>query len=251
MKGRKQSRLSKLNEVLVLLYFFGGGLLFSFLAAGITEKLCLPIIAANIVLVIMYKISLKTGRLKVPLNILRCIIILMLAVVFVSPFIGLGFSKNKAFYPVKRAVFGYGVRGGRNMDIFLPKRLPDECDRYYFCTQLLFPAQDYSPHACLVVSCDRGSIREYADTAVKNGFEKEQRDCTFEEYLQEKNIKTDELSNDPELKVRVMHDYLNLPYYVFDSDSRGLTSDTEVYYCKASGSGCALDENSGIMIFWS
>ena len=144
---KQESPFTNANRLVAVMLFFSWA--FFILTIGITAMLFFPFVLANLLLAVFYKLRTKSRFFSYGVYVLRATVILILFVQLASPVIGLGFSENKAIYPIKRAVFGYGFQSGEYMDTFLPKMLPEKCDNYYFRTQLIFPAQDYHPGAYL------------------------------------------------------------------------------------------------------
>ena len=253
--SNKMSKLGKLNRIVLAVYFLSGGPVWSMMVRGVTARLILPIIGVNALLAIVYYISRKKGGLRKPLIILRCAAVLVTSVIYIAPVIGLGFNHNKVLYPVKRAVFGYGVRSGRNMEFFLPKKLPDECDSYYFRTQLIFPAQDYHPGAYLAFHCDEKYFSEYIDFAERNGFEKQTREESLDEYISKYigNAESIEDIGDDSMP-EVIARYVGIPLYAFyavrEEHRSMLTTDSEMYHNNDAGVSCVFDKTSGLMLFW-
>ena len=176
----------------------------------------------------------------------------MVIVIFGSPIIGMSFSETPFMYKAKRAVFGYGVRSGANMDTFLPKDIPDNCDNYYFRTQPCFVAQDYHPNAYLAYHCDDSCFPEYMAVAGRIG-EKHEKELTFEQFLSESRIGSIE-EWDGKQKSLVIGHYHNIPPHVIsmlkDEHRNMLTPSSEVYNNFGSG-GCIFDRTTGLMVFWA
>ena len=250
---QKKTGFALLNSVLAAAFFFGGGIIFLIATIGISGALFFPSVIVNIILAILYKNYKKTGRFRLPVIICRVTAILMVIVIFGSPIIGMSFSETPFMYKAKRAVFGYGVRSGENMDTFLPKDIPDNCDNYYFRTQLCFVAQDYHPNAYLAFHCDDSCFPEYMAAAERIG-EKYENKLTFEQFISEKcNLESIE-GLDVVQKAFVIGRYHNIPSHVIsmlkDEHRNMLTPSAEVYNNFCSG-GCIFDRTTGLMIFWA
>ena len=249
---QKKTGFALLNPVLAVSFFFGG-IIFLIATIGITIMLLLPFIIVNAALAVFYGIYRKNGAMKVPVIIFRVTAVLMVVVIFGSPIIGMSFSETPFMYKAKRAVFGYGVRSGANMNTFLPKNIPDNCDNYYFRTQLCFVAQDYHPNAYLAFHCDDSCFPEYMASAERIG-EKYEKKLTFEQFISEKcNLESIEGLN-VEQKAFVIGRYHNIPSHVTsmleDKHRNMLTPSAEVYNNFGSG-GCIFDRTTGLMIFWA
>lgn len=249
---QKKTGFALLNAVIVAAFFLGGGIIFLLATIGITDMLFLPFVIVNAALGILYNIYKKNGTLKVPVIVCRVLAILMLIVLFGSPIIGVNFKDKKVMYPVKRAIFGYGVRVGDDWKKVLPDKLPKECDEYFFRTELCMVAQDYRPYAYLVIQCDEKYFQEYIDNAENHSFTKYENEKTFEDLLFESGFVEEDLNNryiaDP-----VKEKYLNIPGHVLtwlsDEQILELSTETEVYLLDSFG--CAFDKKSGLMIFWA
>lgn len=249
---QKKTGFALLNSVLAVSFFFGG-IIFLIATIGITAMLLLPFIIVNAALAVFYGIYRKNGAMKVPVIFCRVTAILMVIVIFGSPIIGMSFSETPFMYKAKRAIFGYGVRSGANMDTFLPKDIPDNCDNYYFRTQLCFVAQDYHHNAYLAFHCDDSCFPEYMAAAERIG-EKYVNKLTFEQFISEKcNLESIE-GLDVEQKAFVIGRYHNIPPHVIsmlkDEHRNMLTPSAEVYNNFGPG-GCVFDRTTGLMIFWA
>jgi hypothetical protein len=249
---QKKTGFALLNSVLIAAFFLGGGIIFLLATVGITEMLFLPFFIVNAALGILYGIYRKNGAMKVPVIICRVLAIVMVIVLFGSPIIGANFKDNKVMYPVKRAIFGYGVRAGDDWKKVLPDKLPAECDEYFFRTELCMLAQDYHPYAYLVFRCDEKYFREYINNAEDHGFTKYENEKPFEDFLFESGYAEEDL-NDRCIADSVKGKYLNIPGHVLmwlsDEQILELSTETEVYLLGSFG--CAFDKESGLMIFWS
>ena len=249
---QKKTGFALLNSVLAVSFFLGG-IIFLIATIGITAMLLLPFIIVNAALAVFYGIYRKNGAMKVPVIFCRVTAILMVIVIFGSPIIGMSFSETPFMYKAKRAIFGYGVRSGENMDTFLPKDIPDNCDNYYFRTQLCFVAQDYHPNAYLAFHCDDSCFPEYMAAAERIG-EKYEKELTFEQFISEKcNLESIE-GLDVEQKAFVIGRYHNIPPHVIsmlkDEHRNMLTPSAEVYNNFGPGR-CIFDRTTGLMVFWA
>lgn len=249
----KRSVYFYINVLFVLFFFFLGGCFLLFAANGITGILLLPFLAANFFLVSLFRKNRKDGTFRVPLIIVRIITILFAVIIFVSPIIGVSFKNNKLFYPVKRAVFGYGVRSDSEWKKILPQHLPDNCDEYFFRTEMSVPAQDYHPYAYLVMRCDKEQIKEYISKAKANGLENIKNVKTFSEYNFDNKTDIELYEQDINYHVTVISDFLSIPYHVFIwlSDEQKLELSTDAVVYKSGRFGCAFDESSGLCLFWA
>ena len=249
---QKKTGFALLNSVLAYVFIFGGGMIFVIATIGISGALFFPSVIVNVILAILYNNYKKNGHFRLPVIIFRVTAILMVIVIFGSPIIGMSFSETPFMYKAKRAVFGYGVRSGENMDTFLPKDIPDNCDNYYFRTQLCFVAQDYHPNAYLAFHCDDSCFPEYMAVAERIG-EKYEKELTFEQFLSESRIGSIE-EWDGEQKALVIGHYYNIPPHVIsmlkDEHRNMLTPSAEVYNNFGSG-GCIFDRTTGLMVFWA
>ncbi|WP_028520487.1 hypothetical protein [Ruminococcus flavefaciens] len=252
-KARAKRSVYFYINVLFVLFFFLGGCFLLFAANGITAILLLPFLAANFFLVILFRKNRKDGTFRAPLIIVRIITILFAVIIFAAPILGVSFKNNKLFYPVKRAIFGYGIRSDIEWKKILPKHLPDNCDEYFFRTEMSFPAQDYHPYAYLIFRTDDQQIKEYIIEAENKGLEHIKNEKTFSEHIFENKTDIELYEQDIDYHVTVNSDYLSIPRHVFIwlSDEQKLELSTEAVVFVNGSYGCAFDESSGLCLFWS
>ena len=243
---KKMSGFGLLNAILVIGFFFLGGILLVLSTAGITSILIIPSIIVNALLAFFYERYKQNGTMKVPMIVSRCIAVLMFVIVFGSPFIGGGFTYTPSMYSMKRTVFVYGVRPSASA--VLPRKLPKNVSEYFFRTGLQVPAQDYHPYADLVFRCDGNSLSEYGENAEINGLEKHSPETTLKEYLGE----DDNIMNDEVQLSYLLAKYTDVPkdllYHLECEDMLRFAENAEVY--RSSGAGCAFDRTTGYVIIW-
>ncbi|MGN0606770.1 MAG: hypothetical protein ACI4JM_09640 [Oscillospiraceae bacterium] len=112
---------------------------------------------SNTLLLRLYETFGKRGKLRKTINFLRVIAVCILSVMIILPYILLGFEKNKMLYPVKKWLFDYGVFKVE----FMPDKLPEICDDYYFRQKGSSIAQDYHAGEYLVFRTDYNTLSEY------------------------------------------------------------------------------------------
>ncbi|MBP3268238.1 MAG: hypothetical protein J6M07_07960 [Ruminococcus sp.] len=251
-KKKTASGFILLNILIVIAFIVTCGPLWLLTTAGITLFLIIPHMVSTALCPLFYEHFKKKGTKRVPLRICRCVSVLTLFIMYISPIIGAGFTDSKSMYLPKREVFVFGVRSSAAN--VLPHKLPKDASEYYFRTGLQLAAQDYHPHADLLFRCGTESIDSLISEAESRGMAKMSEGSPEgfkelfggdEEY--EKQILSDKVS-----LVSVTCKYLNIPdmaLYKLDTDSIRHLAEHGV--CYGSGSqGCAFDRETGYAVYW-
>lgn len=214
----------------------------------------------NLLIVIFYLIYRESGKLKLPLNILRVVTVLTIAVSLIPTAILIKFTDNKEMYSVKRQIFTNGVRyeGGRETTLErFPEQLPENIEDYFFHTDINKIAPDYVDMAFLSFRTDKAAIEQFEAECKKNGYKSTDLNKEFERYVDK------EKENIEYLDDKEMISYLKQEFYI----KQGLTYDTfkyldaeiqaeilgntVLYTCEGKvPHGCAFNYDSGLVIIW-
>lgn len=247
------------NIVMFFVLAFTGFMnLFSF--NQIAFSLTIPFFLANVILCEYYKKYKRNYYYKKHVIICRVIAITLTVIICGSPIMMIFFNRTKPFYHLKQAVYSCGVRNmyEHHTEAF-PDFLPSECDDYYFKVMPPFPAPEHRSFAKLSFYTDKETIEKYEREFAEKGYETVNDDKTFEDIMLEKKIN---LSETTEEDTRwITEAYIRekgVPYYIvpFTEEEKllDLSHDVIVYNFRSKlgfTSGCLLDYNSGIVIFWA
>ena len=251
-KKKTASGFILLNILIVIAFIVTCGPLWLLTTAGITLFLIIPHMVSTALCPLFYEHFKKKGTKRVPLRICRCVSVLTLLIMYISPIIGAGFRDSKAMYIPKREVFVLGVRSSAG-DV-LPRKLPKDASEYYFQTGLQLAAQDYHPHADLLFRCGSESIDALISKAEIRGMEKMSEGSPegFKELFGGDEEYEKLILSDKNSLVSVTCKYLNIPdmaLYKLDTDS--IRHMAEHGICYGSGSqGCAFDREAGYAVYW-
>jgi len=251
-KKKTASGFILLNILIVIAFIVTCGPLWVLTTAGITLFLIIPHMVSTALCPLFYEHFKKKGTKRVPLRICRCVSVLTLLIMYISPIIGAGFRDSKAMYIPKREVFVLGVRSSAAN--VLPRKLPKDASEYYFQTGLQLAAQDYHPHADLLFRCGSESIDALISKAESRGMEKMSEGSPegFKELFGGDEEYEKLILSDKNSLVSVTCKYLNIPdmaLYKLDTDS--IRHMAEHGICYGSGSqGCAFDREAGYAVYW-
>ena len=250
------------NLIMFFLLAFTGLLnLMSFNLIAFT--LIVPFIIANAFLIDYYKKYKINFYYKKHVNICRVIAVTLTLIIFGSPLMVIFFNRTKPFYHLKQAVYSCGYRSvieQRTKEF--PDFLPLECEDYYFRIKAPAPFPEATDtYACVSFYTDEETIEKYEREFAGKGYEKANSDKTFEDIMLEKGVDISELTDYFDDMEWVVDTYLRekgTPYYVSfsvnDEKKQDLTHDVIVYNFRSKlgfTSGCLLDYESGIVIFWA
>lgn len=221
----------------------------------------LPVILLeNILIVIFYLLYRESGKLKLPLNILRVVTVLTIVASLIPSAILMRFSDNKEMYSVKRQIFTNGVRyeGGRETTSErFPEQLPENIEDYFFHTDINIIAPDYVDMAFLSFRTDRAAIEQFEAECKKKGYKSTDLNKEFEKYVdkEKENIK---YLDDKEYMAYLKKDFYikqGLTYDTFeylDAEIQAeILGNTVLYTCESEiPHGCAFNYDSGLVIIW-
>ena len=250
------------NLIMFFLLAFTGLLnLMSFNLIAFT--LIVPFIIANAFLIDYYNKYKINFYYKKHVNICRVIAVTLTLIIFGSPLMVIFFNRTKPFYHLKQAVYSCGYRSvieQRTKEF--PDFLPLECEDYYFRIKAPAPFPEATDtYACVSFYTDEQTIKKYEQEFAEKGYETVNDDKTFEDIMLEKGVDISELTDYCDDMEWVVDTYLRekgTPYYVSfsvnDEKKQDLTHDVIVYNFRSKlgfTSGCLLDYESGIVIFWA
>ena len=229
----------------------------------IAFTLIVPFIIANAFLIDYYKKYKINFYYKKHVNICRVIAVTLTLIIFGSPLMVIFFNRTKPFYHLKQAVYSCGYRSvieQRTKEF--PDFLPLECEDYYFRIKAPAPFPEATDtYACVSFYTDEETIKKYEQEFAEKGYETVNDDKTFEDIMLEKGVDISELTDYCDDMEWVVDTYLRekgTPYYVSfsvnDEKKQDLTHDVIVYNFRSKlgfTSGCLLDYESGIVIFWA
>lgn len=229
----------------------------------IAFTLIIPFILANAILYNYYEKYKQNLYYKKHVIICRIIAVTLTLIIFGSPFMVMFFNRTKPFYHLKQAVYSCGYRSvieQRTREF--PDFLPLECEDYYFRIKPPAPFPEATDtYACVSFYTDEETMKKYEREFAEKGYETVNDDKTFEDIMLKKGINPSELTEYCDDIEWVVDKYLRekgTPYYVSfsvnDEKLPDLTHDVIVYDFRSKlgfKSGCLLDYNSGIVIFWA
>lgn len=248
------------NLVMFFVLAFTGFMnLFSF--NQIAFSLAIPFFLANVILREYYKKYKQNFYYKKHVIICRVIAITLTVIICGSPIIMVFFNRTKPFYHLKQAVYSCGLRSiSQQRTREFPDFLPLECEDYYFRIKPPAPFPEATDtYACVSFYTDEETMKKYEQEFAEKGYETVNSDKSFEDIMTEKKINLSEIS---EMDSRwVTEAYISgkgVPYYISysvnDEKLLNLSRDVIVYDFRNKlgfTSGCLLDYNSGLVIFWA
>jgi hypothetical protein len=214
----------------------------------------------NLLIVVFYLIYRESGKLKLPLNILRVVTVLTIAVSLIPTAILTRFTDKAEMYSAKRLIFTKCVRYDDGKETTLerfPEQLPENIEDYFFHTDLGLIAPDYVDMAFLSFRTDKAAIEQFEAECKKKGYKSTDLNKEFEKYLHK------EKENIEYLDDKEMISYLKQEFYI----KQGLTYDTfeyldaeiqaeilgntVLYTCESEiPHGYAFNYDSGLVIIW-
>lgn len=227
----------------------------------IAFTLIVPFIVANAFLIDYFKKSKINFYYKKHVNICRVIAITLTVIICGSPIIMVFFNRTKPFYHLKQAVYSCGLRNiceWRTREF--PDFLPWECEDYYFRIKAPAPFPEATDtYACVSFYTDEETIEKYEREFAGKGYEKINSDKTFEDIMIENEINLSEISEmDSRWLTKTYIKEKGVPQYIvnFTEEEKILNLSHNVIVYKFRNrpdfkSGCLLDYDSGIVIFWA
>lgn len=157
---RKRTFIENFFKVTISLFFLGG-LFFFIPVIGLLEYIIPVFFVLSFITIILNVIYRKKGICRLPMIISFIITVIFMCVSISTPIICFTFENTKLMYPIKKAIFAYGVRVHSEATMArFPEKLPINTEDYRFKTEGCFPAQDYSPHAYLYFRTDNETIAQ-------------------------------------------------------------------------------------------
>lgn len=240
-----------LNILVVIIIIVTGSQIRLLGTAGITAVFIVPFIVSTMLCPRCYKQFKENGTKRVPLRICRCVSVLTLLIMYISPIIGAGFTDSKAMYIPKRDVFVFGVRSSAAN--VLPRKLPKDASEYYFRTGLQTLAQNSHPYADLLFRCGTESIDSLISEAESRGMTKMSEGSPegFSDFFGDEESEK-EMTSQKEGLIWSTCKYLNIPNVTLDKlDNESIRHMAEHGICYGSGSqGCAFDRETGYAVYW-
>ena len=260
--SKRKTRHTALLIINVVCLFFGVPI-YTVLTFGMSDIIA-PFYSAiffeNLLIVVFYLNYRESGKLKLPLNILRVVTVLTIAVSLIPTAILMKFTDNKEMYSAKRLIFTKCVRYDDGKETTLqrfPEQLPENIEDYFFHTDINKIAPDYVDMAFLSFRTDRAAIEQFEAECKKKGYKSKDLNKEFEKYLYE------EKENIEYLDDKEMISYLKQEFYI----DQGLTYDTfeyldteiqaeilgntVLYTCESEiPHGYAFNYDSGLVIIW-
>ena len=214
----------------------------------------------NLLIVVFYLNYRESGKLKLPLNILRVVTVLTIAVSLIPTATLMKFSDNKEMYSVKRQIFTNGVRyeGGRETTLErFPEQLPENIEDYFFHTDINKIAPDYVDMAFLSFRTDRAAIEQFEAECKKKGYKSTDLNKAFEKYVHEEKENIEYLDDKEIMSYLKQEFYINqgLTYDTFkylDAEIQAeILGNTVLYTCESEiPHGYAFNYDSGLVIIW-
>lgn len=250
-----------INLAMFFVLAFTGALnLFSFNRIAFT--LIIPFILANLILHEYYLKYKENFYYKKHVTICRVIAVILTVILCGSPIMMTFFNRTKPFYHLKQAVYSLGICNiSEQRTEAFPDFLPWKCKDYYFRIKPLVPfPEGTNTFACVSFYTDKETIEKYEREFAGKGYKQLSPDFTFEDFLRKNKIKEEEILEYYETTNLAMTDYLvdiGVPWYLdgrLADKTINLSHDVIVYdFSEKLGfsSGCILDYNSGIVVFWA
>ena len=224
------------------------GWIWCLMTSGITFVLLPVQIILSIALGVVYKESIENKNKKKLLYTLRAAAIAVTAVILLSPLAILKFENTRIAYPVKKAAYSFGVGNIKDSWKILPVTLPMNCRDYMFITEPSLPAQDYHPSAYLIFHSDSDTLKKY-ETRISSLDKVERYENTpknLEDYY--KDGMSDEYKEQIDVEMKCPDE---LPRHVYYKFCNKLPDDLEnaIVY-RINSTGCMLNYESGLVVFW-
>lgn len=222
------------------------------------------LIGATVLLCEFRRKSTEDTRFRKHVIISRIISIITAAMLMLPTVMSIGFNSSKSCYGLKLFVFSCGGENIRqNRTQALPKKLPPNCEDYYFSLShgLRNDFEIYAASAIVKFSTDKDTLAAYEAEFIEKGYKQPSPDFTFEDFLRKKEIKEEEIFEYYEHISQAIVEYLcydkGVPWHVgerLEDKMMDLSHNVIVYdFGEKLGfsSGCLLDYDSGIVIFWA
>ncbi len=208
---------------------------------GISGRLLLIAVTANLLLGLVYLIHSKTNKLHSFLFPLR-VIAIACVILFYLPVVIMNMNQQKWLYPVKRWLYAEGVSSYGDV---LPKTLPEQCENYFFSAQMAAIAQDYHPSSYLAFYTDTATMQSYADSFGGTKTETQSLEGLVE--ADREYVASNSHSDYPNCPAEI-------PGFVISRVKPTEDLHGAVMYTRNDGNyskGLILDYDSGYVIFWT
>ena len=241
--------------IIVISLFFLGGFLFFFPVAGLLKYIIPIFLVLSFITIILNVIYRKTGICRLPMIISFIITVIFMCVSISTPIICITFENTKLMYPIKKAIFAYGVRVHSEATMArFPEKLPKNTEDYLFRTEGCLPAQDYSPHAYLYFRTDNEIIAQLEKECKEKGGQVTEPEMSYEEFLESRKPQNT-ATNYKESIIDIKRQYLKtkgfpLIAFQFMSDDMQKQVDEDLIVYNFSGYIYAFDYDSGLVVVW-
>ncbi len=251
-----------INIFMILVLLFAAIIVF-FMNTLLYSALFALLLAATVILCKFRKKSAEDTRYKKHVLISRVISIITAAAIIFPMVVCVGFDSNKACYDLKLRVFSCGGDNiKQNRAKALPKKLPKNCDNYYFRLGHGLKKMDFSAASAVVkFSTDNDTLAAYEAEIIENGYKQVKPDVTFASFVREYELTEDDITVYLDNPSSIHNDYLykkGVPYFVLekidDNIAGEFNRDFTVYdFSEKLGfhAGCMLDYTNRIVIFWA
>ncbi len=221
------------------------------------------LIGATVLLCEFRRKSAEDSRFRKHEIISRIISILTAAMLMLPTVMSVGFNSSKSCYGLKLFVFSCGAENIRqNRTQALPKKLPPNCEDYYFRLSHGLQKMEFSAASAVVkFSTDNDTLAAYEAEIIENGYKPVKPDVTFAKFVREYELTEDDITVYLDNPSSLHYDYLykkGVPYFVLnaldDNMAAEFNRDFTVYdFSEKLGfsAGCIINYDKGIVLFWA
>ena len=242
--------------IIVISLFFLGGLFFFIPVIGLLEYIIPIFLVLSFITIILNVIYVKKGICRLPMIISFIITVIFMCVSISTPIICFTFENTKLMYPIKKAIFAYGVRVHSEATMArFPEKLPKNTEDYRFRTEGCFPAQDYSPHAYLYFRTDAETITQLEKECKEKGGQVTEPEMSYREFLESHKQKST-ANNYSESIIDIKRQYLQtkgfppIAFQFMSDDMQKQVDQDLIVYNFSSSYGYAFDYDSGLVVVW-
>ena len=248
---RKRTFIENFFKVTISLFFLGG-FLFFFPVAGLLKYIIPVFLVLSFITIILNVIYVKKGICRLPMIISFIITVIFMCVSISTPIICITFENTKLMYPIKKAIFAYGVRVHSEATMArLPEKLPKNTKDYLFRTVCCSPAQG----AYLYFRTDAETITQLEKECKEKGGQVTECEMSFEEFLESYKQKST-ANNYSESIIDIKRQYLQtkgfppIAFQFMSDDMQEQVDEDLIVYNFNSSYGYAFDYDSGIVVVW-